>query len=102
VHTPHEAEQRPSLHMVKSALVDIMRGAEGSEGVLKRGDVIRRVLEQYPGATKKQVQNIFNVSLRHSSGGQRNPLAKFGFVLRAAAYSGYYTLVQCEGPAPRR
>ena len=104
---PHEAGQAPSLDMVKSTLVGVMRRAEAREGVMKRGTVIRLVLEQCPGAKKRQVQYIFDLCHKHINPGPRiskNPLASFGCVLRAAdnpMYLGEYRLVQCEVPAPR-
>ena len=103
----HAAEQIVSLDTVKSTLVDIMRRAEAREGVMKRSDVIRLVLNQCPGAKKRQVQYIFDLCHKHINRGQqicKNPLASFGCVLRAAdnpMYLGEYRLVQCEGPAPR-
>jgi len=90
--------------MVKSTLVDVMRRAEAREGVMKRGDVIRLVLTQCPGAKKRQVEYIFDLCHKHINQICKNPLASFGCVLRAAdnpMYVGEYRLVQCEGPAPR-
>ena len=102
MHSLHEAGQAPSLDMVKSTLVAVMRRAEAREGAMKRSDVNRLVLKQCPGAREGQVAYIFTSSNKHSKqqiGG--NPLAEFGCVLRAADYQGEYRLVQCEGPAPR-